>query len=68
VALGRISAQLLLHSKAPLKALRGQVHEFQGIPLWVTYHPAALLRNMDLLPDAHQDLLTLKNMVNSGSK
>jgi len=33
----------------------------------VTYHPAALLRNQNLMPDAHQDLLTLKRMVTSGS-
>ncbi len=65
VALGRIAAQDLLKTQAPLKALRGRVHNFQGISLWVTYHPAALLRNPNLMPDAHQDLLTLKRMVNS---
>jgi len=66
VALGRISAQALLGTQASLKTLRGRVHKFRGITMWVTYHPAALLRNPSLLPDAHQDLLTLKRMLTSG--
>ena len=44
-ALGRIAAQALLDTKTPLGKLRGQWHSYQGIPLRVTYHPAALLRN-----------------------
>lgn len=67
VALGRISAQVLLSTTAPLKALRGRVHKYRGKPFWVTYHPAALLRNQAMMPDAHQDLLTLKKMVVSGT-
>jgi len=45
LALGRIAAQTLLRSKDSLTKLRTSVHEYQGIPLVVTYHPAALLRN-----------------------
>ncbi len=43
-ALGRISAQALLQTKTPLGKLREQWHEYEGVPLRVTYHPAALLR------------------------
>jgi uracil-DNA glycosylase family 4 len=43
-ALGRIAAHGLLETSAPLGQLRGKWHRFQGIPLIVTYHPAALLR------------------------
>jgi len=67
VALGRIAAHALLGVQASLGSLRGRLHRFRGIPLWVTYHPAALLRNQNLMPDAHQDLLTLKRMVTSGT-
>lgn len=42
---GRIAAQALLQADKPLSALRGQCHEFGGIPLVVTYHPAYLLRS-----------------------
>ncbi len=44
-ALGRIAAQNLLDTTTPLGKLRGRWHEYEGIPLLVTYHPAALLRS-----------------------
>jgi uracil-DNA glycosylase family 4 len=44
VALGKTAATSLLGREATLGSLRGQVHQFQGIPLIVTYHPAYLLR------------------------
>jgi len=43
-ALGRIAAHGLLETTTPLGKLRGHWHSFEGIPLIVTYHPAALLR------------------------
>ena len=45
LALGTFSAQTLLNTKTPIGKLRGQVHEYHGVPVVVTYHPAALLRN-----------------------
>ena len=45
VALGRIAGKTLLKIDAPLKEMRGKIHSYNGIPLIVTYHPAALLRN-----------------------
>ncbi len=45
LALGRIAAQTLLRTKDSLTKLRAETHTYQGIPLIVTYHPAALLRN-----------------------
>jgi len=45
VAFGTFAAQTLLNSKTPIGRLRGEVHRYHGIPLIVTYHPAALLRN-----------------------
>lgn len=45
LALGRFAAQTLLNTTTPIGKLRGQVHEYHGIPVIVTYHPAALLRN-----------------------
>lgn len=43
--LGRHAAHALLKTELSLSRLRGQLHEYAGIPLVVTYHPAALLRN-----------------------
>jgi DNA polymerase len=45
VALGATAAEAMLRVKKSLTELRGRVHSFRGIPLVVTYHPAALLRN-----------------------
>lgn len=44
-ALGTFAAQTLLRTKAPISALRGQIHYYQDIKVIPTYHPAALLRN-----------------------
>ena len=48
VALGKSAATTLLDVDATIGSLRGRVHDYRGIPLVVTYHPAYLLRN---LPD-----------------
>jgi DNA polymerase len=58
VAVGRIAAQTLLGSEAPLGKLRGRVHEFGAArrPLIVTYHPAYLLRSPAEKRRAWQDL------------
>jgi uracil-DNA glycosylase len=45
LALGGTAGESLLGVKKSLGELRGKVHTFNGIPLVVTYHPAALLRN-----------------------
>lgn len=45
LALGATAAEGLLGVRKSLGELRGAVHTFGGIPLVVTYHPAALLRN-----------------------
>lgn len=45
LAVGRIAAQNLLKTDAPLSKLRGQVHRYGSIPLVVVYHPAYLLRS-----------------------
>ncbi|MEK6668779.1 MAG: uracil-DNA glycosylase [Pseudomonadota bacterium] len=45
LAMGRFAVQSLLKTSEPIGKLRGRVHEVQGIPVVVTYHPAYLLRN-----------------------
>ena len=43
--LGRVAGNTLLGSRQALGTMRKEEHAFCGIPLYVTYHPAALLRN-----------------------
>ncbi|MDZ4200919.1 MAG: uracil-DNA glycosylase [Gallionella sp.] len=45
VALGKTAATALLGKEATLASLRGSTHEYDGIPLVITYHPAYLLRS-----------------------
>jgi DNA polymerase len=45
LALGLSAAQALLETTEALGKLRGREHHYHGIPVIVTYHPAALLRN-----------------------
>lgn len=46
-ALGTVSAQALLDTRATISSLRGKVFDFRGIRLLPTFHPAYLLRNPD---------------------
>ncbi|MGQ0385210.1 MAG: uracil-DNA glycosylase family protein [Gammaproteobacteria bacterium] len=45
LCVGRIAAQRLLGREEALARLRGRVHDFAGVPVVVTYHPAYLLRS-----------------------
>lgn len=66
LAVGRIAAQLLLASDAPLGRLRGRSHSLNGgeLPLVVTYHPAYLLRSPSQKAKAWQDLCLARQIVN----
>ncbi|MGR8934172.1 MAG: uracil-DNA glycosylase [Gammaproteobacteria bacterium] len=56
LAVGRIAAQHLLQTDAPLSKLRGKVHFLDEIPLIVIYHPAYLLRSLSEKRKAWDDL------------
>ena len=43
--LGACAAQNLLQTDVPIGRLRGRFHDFHGIKVLCTYHPAYLLRN-----------------------
>ncbi|OGQ51014.1 MAG: DNA polymerase [Deltaproteobacteria bacterium RIFCSPLOWO2_02_56_12] len=45
VALGKFAVQSLLKSKVAITRLRGIWHDYHGIKLMPTFHPAYLLRN-----------------------
>jgi len=62
-ALGRIAAQWLLGTKEPLASLRNSENFYRGIPVLVTYHPAALLRNPELKRETWEDFKKLKFLI-----
>lgn len=63
LAVGRVAAQNLLGSDAPVGRLRGRVHDFGGIPLVVTYHPAYLLRSPSQKSKSWSDLCLAARLV-----
>ena len=67
LAVGRVAAQTLLSTDAPLSKLRGKVHAFNHTPVVVVYHPAYLLRSLPEKRKAWQDLVfALKTIKTTG--
>lgn len=60
LALGLTAAENLLGTSESLGALRGRVLSYEGIPLMVTYHPAALLRNPNWKRPTWEDVKALR--------
>jgi uracil-DNA glycosylase family 4 len=67
LAVGNVAARFLLDSGAPISGLRGRVHDFEGIPVVPTYHPAYLLRNPVQKRRAWQDIELLLQVVGGKS-
>lgn len=65
LCMGRIAGQKLLNTQTPVGQLRGNFYDYNGIPVMVTYHPSALLRNEDLKRPAWEDLKKFKQKLDS---
>ncbi len=63
VAFGTFAAQTLLGTRDSLRHLRGRTHLYEGFPLVVTYHPAALLRNPGWTRPTWRDLQLARRIV-----
>jgi uracil-DNA glycosylase family 4 len=59
-ALGSFAAQTLLKTEEKISSLRGNFHEYQGILLMPTYHPAFLLRNPGRKREVWEDMKKIK--------
>ena len=66
-ALGAFAAQTLLETKAPISRLRGSFHNYKGIKVLPTYHPAFLLRNPDKKRDVWEDMKMLMKALGQDS-
>jgi DNA polymerase len=69
LAVGRVAAQNLLQVTTPLNRLRGQIHHCNtvdsgaSLPVWVTYHPAYLLRSPQEKARAWEDLKMVRGLL-----
>jgi DNA polymerase len=70
LAMGRFAVQALLGTDATIASLRGRLHEYQGVPMIVTYHPAYLLRTLADKSKAWEDLClardTMQGLLSAG--
>jgi len=58
-ALGTFAAQTLLETGVPISKLKGCFHDYMGIRVLPTYHPAYLLRNPGKKRDVWEDMQKL---------
>jgi uracil-DNA glycosylase family 4 len=65
LAIGTFASQTLLQTSQTIGSLRGSVHRYYGIPLVVTYHPAALLRNPSWKRPAWEDVKLVRRILDS---
>jgi DNA polymerase len=63
IAFGTFAARTLLDSRESLGRLRQQTHLYEGRPLVVTYHPAALLRNPGWIRPTWDDLQRVRSIL-----
>jgi DNA polymerase len=63
IALGRFAVQSLLDTDEAIGKLRGRVHQYQGVTLIATYHPAYLLRNLPDKEKAWEDLCLAREVM-----
>jgi uracil-DNA glycosylase len=67
LAVGRFAAQVLTGTEEAMGRLRGRVHDFGGVPVVATYHPAYLLRTPSAARTAWDDLQLLRKVLDEQS-
>lgn len=69
VGLGRTAAQRLLQTDEPLSRLRGPLHEYgpTKTPVFITYHPAYLLRSPREKAKSWQDLKRIHQLLTASA-
>ena len=65
VALGKIAGKTLTREDIPLKEMRKKTYYYNEIPLRVTYHPAAILRDPSLKADTWEDFKWIRNFLSN---
>lgn len=60
LCVGKTAGTSLLNMNTSLKELRGTFHDYHGLPVLVTYHPAALLRNPNWKRPTWEDVQLLR--------
>jgi len=62
-ALGGVAAHTLLDTTQSVGKMRGILHNYRGVPLMVTYHPAALLRSPTYKKPTWEDMQKVRDFL-----
>ena len=63
LAVGSLAGQFLLNSTSQFDDMRGNVHDYQGTPVLISYHPSHLLTYPTDKKNAYKDLLIVKQLL-----
>ena len=67
VVLGATAAQNLLETKTPIGKLRGHFHDYLGVKVMPTFHPAYLLRDPHKKREVWEDMKMVRDFLRSTS-
>lgn len=68
LCVGRTAAHGLLDLTDPISRLRGRTYQFEGIPVVITFHPSALLRDASLKRPAWEDLKRFRALIDESAR
>ncbi len=63
VVLGATAAQNLLETKVPISKLRGHFHDYMGVKVMPTFHPAYLLRDPHKKREVWEDMKMVRDLL-----
>lgn len=66
VSLGAFATQVLLGTRVPISKVRGSWHDYGGVPVMPTFHPAYLLRNPGGKREVWRDIQTVMERLGLG--
>lgn len=67
VSLGNVATKSLIPDAKGIMKMRGNLVEFNGIPLLPTFHPSYLLRNTNALTNVWNDMRKLRQLIHKFS-
>ena len=68
VVLGNTATKNLLDTKTGITKLRGKFHEFMGVKVMPTFHPAYLLRDPRKKREVWEDMKKVRDFINTGNE
>jgi len=66
VALGKVAANTLLKNTTAISQLKKTVYSYRGLPFFITYHPAYILRNNNYRGELEFDLKKIRGYYQTG--